>query len=139
MFLATNTDAALPSSQGRELPGINCTKTGAGAMIAAVKAASLREPVIVGKPSPKMFDVIKTILDVDPATTCMVGDRIETDIKFGNDCGMKTVLVMSGVTSHQSYQMLERECSKGVESVKHVFSKPTFISETLYDLVLRLQ
>jgi 4-nitrophenyl phosphatase/phosphoglycolate phosphatase len=31
----------------------------------------------------------------------MVGDRLDTDVLFGKDNGLKTVLVLSGVTSEQ--------------------------------------
>ncbi len=31
----------------------------------------------------------------------MVGDRLDTDVLFGSDNGLKTVLVLSGVTSEE--------------------------------------
>jgi len=30
---------------------------------------------------------------------CMVGDRLDTDVVFGNDNGLSSVLVLSGVTT----------------------------------------
>ncbi|KAF0992979.1 hypothetical protein HZS_321, partial [Henneguya salminicola] len=95
-FIATNTDAGLPVSRGHCLPG-------AGSMIAAVKTASGRDPVVMGKPSTRMFSLMTEILSLDPSKTCIVGDRIETDILFGHNCGLKTALVYSGITTRDDY------------------------------------
>eukprot|EP00061_Rhincodon_typus_P012915 g38965.t1 len=38
---------------------------------------------------------------VDPSRALMVGDRLETDILFGANCGMWTVLALTGVSSLQ--------------------------------------
>ncbi|KAJ0791649.1 putative phosphoglycolate phosphatase [Helianthus annuus] len=35
---------------------------------------------------------------------CMVGDRLDTDILFGQNAGCKTLLVLSGVTSKSTLQ-----------------------------------
>ena len=53
-----------------------------------------------------MLDVIVSKLllliiryDLDRQKTCMVGDRLDTDIEFGKTGGIQTLLVLSGVTS----------------------------------------
>lgn len=33
---------------------------------------------------------------IDTSNMCMVGDRLDTDILFGNQSGCKTLLVLSG-------------------------------------------
>lgn len=34
---------------------------------------------------------------IAPSKMCMVGDRLDTDILFGQDGGCKTLLVLSGI------------------------------------------
>ena len=41
------------------------------------------------------------------ARVCMVGDRLDTDILFGNDNGLKSCLVLSGVTTEE--KLLSKE------------------------------
>ena len=40
-------------------------------------------------------------LDIAPENTCVVGDRIYTDIKSGLNAGVTGILVMSGETTPQ--------------------------------------
>ncbi|PJF19766.1 Translation initiation factor IF-2 [Paramicrosporidium saccamoebae] len=90
LFLVTNTDNAFPDVK-QILPGTGC-------IVAAVQTASKREPIVIGKPSPHAFAALQAVHpEIDPTRTLMVGDRIETDIFFGRECGMLTLLVESGI------------------------------------------
>lgn len=63
------------------------------------------EVVEMGKPHKAIYDAVfavlaKTGVKVDPARTAMIGDTIRTDIKGGNNAGVKTILcVETGVTA----------------------------------------
>jgi phosphoglycolate/pyridoxal phosphate phosphatase family enzyme len=93
-FVATNLDRTLPV-EGAEMPG-------AGALVAAVAAASGREPdVVVGKPGLELVRSLEDATGVPPAQTLMVGDRLETDIVMGIAAGMRTVLVLTGVSRRE--------------------------------------
>ena len=46
-----------------------------------------------------MGECVARTFGVPAARTCMVGDRMHTDIRFGNRNGMKTLLVLSGETT----------------------------------------
>ena len=90
-FIATNTDAMLPTEDGF-LPG-------AGSMVAALQAASGIEPVVIGKPHKPIMDVLLKEYGLQSEDCVMVGDRLETDILAGIRAGMKTVLVLTGASN----------------------------------------
>ncbi|KAM6215615.1 chronophin [Rhynchocyon petersi] len=97
LLVATDRDPWHPLSDGSRTPG-------AGSLAAAVETASGRQAVVVGKPSPYMFECITEHFSVDPARTLMVGDRLETDVLFGHRCGMTTVLTLTGVSCLEEAQ-----------------------------------
>jgi len=92
LYIATNTDKILPEAEG----GLYCP--GAGTMVAMLTSAYGKDPIILGKPSSVLFDVLKQKYNLDPARTCMVGDSLQTDIKFGVSNGLQTLLVLTGVS-----------------------------------------
>lgn len=88
--IATNPDRTCPVDGG-EVP--DCA-----AMIGAIEGCTGRRvEVIVGKPSPITGDAALAMLGL-PASTClMVGDRPDTDVRMGNNVGMDTALVLTGI------------------------------------------
>ena len=92
-FVATNADALLPVEGGQVVPG-------AGTMIAAIQTATGVVPVVVGKPEPGLFEVgLQRLGGLAPHQVAMVGDRLDTDVAGGQRAGLKTILVLSGVTT----------------------------------------
>ncbi|THH00252.1 hypothetical protein EW026_g2240 [Hermanssonia centrifuga] len=89
-FLATNEDSTYPTAHGL-LPGAGCIG-------APLRYALGRDPVSIGKPAGTMLECIKAKHDFDPARTIMVGDRLNTDIEFGKNGGLATLLVLTGIT-----------------------------------------
>ncbi|KAI6145226.1 HAD-like domain-containing protein [Pisolithus tinctorius] len=90
-FLVTNEDSTFPSAHGL-LPG-------AGAISAPLRFALNRDPLSIGKPAKTMLDCIQAKVQFDPKHTIMIGDRLNTDILFGQAGGLATLLVLTGVTS----------------------------------------
>jgi len=90
-FFATNPDKTFPTPQG--------LAPGAGAIIAAVQAATDIEPTIAGKPQATMIQVALERLETPARQTLAVGDRLETDILGGVNAGCRTALVLSGVAT----------------------------------------
>ncbi len=89
-FIGTNPDKTFPSEVGL-MPG-------AGAVLAAIEAATDTAPLIIGKPQPAIFELALEKLRAEPETTAVIGDRLDTDILGGRQLGMLTILVLSGVT-----------------------------------------
>ncbi|XP_024970026.1 phosphoglycolate phosphatase 1B, chloroplastic-like [Cynara cardunculus var. scolymus] len=92
LFLATNRDAVTHLTDAQEWAG-------GGSMVGALVGSTQREPVVVGKPSTFMMDYLANKFSITKSQICMVGDRLDTDILFGQNGGCKTLLVLSGVTS----------------------------------------
>ncbi|ODA80102.1 hypothetical protein RJ55_03060 [Drechmeria coniospora] len=97
IFLATNIDSTLPMHHNIFL--------GAGSVMIPVANASGQKPLELGKPSQAMMDAIEGRFQLDRSKTCMVGDRLNTDIKFGVD-GMLggTLHVETGVDKREDWQ-----------------------------------
>ena len=53
----------------------------------------------IGKPTATMLDALVAERGVDLSTAAMVGDRLNTDMGFGNQRGLTTVLVLTGVSN----------------------------------------
>ncbi len=90
-FVGTNADKTFPATEGL-VPG-------AGSILAALIAATDVEPIVIGKPAHAMFDLAIEKMRGDRATTAMLGDRLDTDIEGAQHAGLKSILVMTGVTS----------------------------------------
>ncbi|KAI5118365.1 hypothetical protein M0805_004337 [Coniferiporia weirii] len=90
LFLATNEDSTFPSHGGVLLPG-------AGAISSPLRYALGRDPISTGKPAQTMLDCIKAKHNYEPSRTIMVGDRLNTDILFGKQGGLSTLLVLTGI------------------------------------------
>jgi len=91
-FIATNSDRYCPTPDGG-LPD-------AAAVIGAIEGCTgLLVEVVVGKPSPITAQALLDRLGL-PAEDCViVGDRLETDIRMGQEAGMTTAAVLTGVTT----------------------------------------
>ncbi|RJO75559.1 HAD-IIA family hydrolase [Nocardia panacis] len=89
VWVAANTDRTLPLERG--------LAPGNGAMVAALRAASDREPIVAGKPyAPLMEDAL---LRAGTRSALVVGDRLDTDIEGAHRVGLPSLLVLTGVST----------------------------------------
>ena len=89
-FIGTNPDTTYPAEEG--------LYPGAGAIIAALKASTGKEPIIIGKPNEPAYEIVKAKLGpIDEIW--MMGDRLDTDIAFAKRFGMKAIMVLTGVST----------------------------------------
>lgn len=89
-FIGTNPDTTYPMPDG--------PAPGTGSMLAALQAATGREPTVIGKPFPHMFETALDVLGTAPHETLMIGDRLNTDIVGAARLGLRTALVLSGIS-----------------------------------------
>ncbi|HET8846326.1 MAG TPA: TIGR01457 family HAD-type hydrolase [Ktedonobacteraceae bacterium] len=111
-FIATNPDVAGPG-EGGIVPGT-------GAVAALITAATGVKPYYVGKPNPLMMRTALHTLNVHSEDSVMIGDRMDTDIIGGVESGMRTILVLTGVTRR--------------EQVERFPYRPTWICESIADV-----
>ena len=113
-YIATHPDAVCPA-KGVFPPDV-------GSFIALLQCSSGKEPdLICGKPGTVMGECIKKRLGVSETEVVMVGDRLHTDIRFGNRNGFSSLLVLSGETTR--------------EMLASSPDQPTFVLPSLNDIV----
>jgi NagD protein len=108
-FIATNPDPTGPTPDG-PLPAT-------GAVAALISRATGVDPYYVGKPNPLMMRSALNALDAHSETTAMIGDRMDTDVVSGLEAGMRTFLVLSGVTTRAEAERFPYRASRIVDSV----------------------
>ncbi len=92
-FIGSNPDVTLPTEEGL-IPGC-------GALLAAIRACTGVEPVVIGKPETRMLDLSMQRMGVRSDVTAMVGDRLDTDIVAGQAAGVMTLLVLTGISTQE--------------------------------------
>lgn len=92
-YIATNPDLVCPTEFG-SVP--DC-----GSVCEMIFNATGKRPTVIGKPSPLMPELAMVKYGVTKEETCVIGDRIYTDIKSGLNAGVTGILVMSGETTEQ--------------------------------------
>jgi HAD superfamily hydrolase (TIGR01450 family) len=113
-IVATNPDAYCPTPDG----GLPDT----AAILAAVEVSTgVRAEAVVGKPSRHMVRAVLDRLGVPAPDTLLVGDRLATDIRMANECGMAGALVLTGATT------LDEALGSG--------DRPEYVIENLADLL----
>lgn len=112
-FLATNTDSTLPMSKSL-FPG-------AGSIGAPLVKAVGKEALALGKPSQAMMDAIEGRFKLDRKRTCMIGDRLNTDIQFGVEGGLGgTLAVLTGVSKKDDFLGTGENAIEGVRPTAYV-------------------
>lgn len=113
-FIATNPDEMGPG-EGGIVPAT-------GAVAALISAATGVKPYVIGKPNPLMMRTALRTLNAHSENSVMIGDRMDTDIVAGIESGLRTILVLTGVTRR--------------EQVERFPYRPTWIRESIADVEL---
>ncbi|SBS88225.1 4-nitrophenylphosphatase, putative [Plasmodium ovale] len=95
-FIVSNKDATANFTSKQKWAGT-------GAVVASIEAVSLKKPKILGKPNLFMIEHVLKDLNIDSSKVVMIGDRLDTDIRFAQNCKIKSILVSTGVTDANIY------------------------------------
>ncbi|MFH1685844.1 MAG: HAD hydrolase-like protein, partial [Candidatus Micrarchaeota archaeon] len=99
ILLSSNKDTTYPTEHG--------VMPGAGSIVAAVEAASGKEAISLGKPNTYALEQIKLDHGFGSDELIMVGDRLDTDITFAKKCGIKSVLLLTGVSKKEDIKEIK--------------------------------
>ncbi|MFX0024352.1 MAG: HAD-IIA family hydrolase [Candidatus Hermodarchaeota archaeon] len=124
-FYATNADSTLPVARG--------LKPGAGVMMNAVITCTSKEPIrIFGKPEPFGINLILNDTKIPANKTCIFGDRLNTDIIAGNRAGVKSIAVLTGVTTREMIEDLKASSNESQDVDKNLI--PDMVIENLDEI-----
>ncbi len=98
-FIGTNGDNTLPTELG--------LTHGNGAILAALETATGVKPTIIGKPEPIMYQQAIARLDVNLSETIAIGDKLETDILGAVRTGIRSLMVLTGVSKETDIAQLD--------------------------------
>ncbi|RKP26703.1 HAD-superfamily hydrolase, subfamily IIA [Syncephalis pseudoplumigaleata] len=97
-LIATNIDANGPGQGGTLIPAC-------GAFTSSIEVATGRKAFYCGKPNALMMRYAQRILGCKRHDTCIIGDRMDTDVAAGIGSEIDAVLVLSGVTKENDLDL----------------------------------
>lgn len=112
-YIATHPDFNCPLEDSKFMPD-------AGAMIDFISASTDKRPYVVGKPNKGIIEALCKKYGYDKDDIAIVGDRLYTDIKTGENAGITSILVLSGETSMESYNASEINADFIYPSLKEI-------------------
>ncbi len=109
-YIATHPDVNCPLANGF-MPDV-------GAFMALIKASTGRQPdLIMGKPYAFTVDYVTNLIGCKKEEIAFIGDRLETDIAIGSENGLRSVLVYTGVTTHEMYAASKIKAAAAYENI----------------------
>jgi NagD protein len=111
-FIATNPDETGPSTEG-PLPAT-------GSVAALITRATGKQPYFAGKPNPLMMRTGLNRLGAHSESSAMIGDRMDTDVLAGMEAGMRTYLVLTGLTGKDQVENYPFRPSEVVDSIADI-------------------
>ena len=109
LFVATNLDSTFPCDQV-DLPGT-------GSIVSCLAQSLNRSPIILGKPNVEMLNLLLSEFHLDSKSTVMIGDRLDSDIAFGKNGNLFTILVLTGVSNRKDVEDCDFKPDLILESV----------------------
>lgn len=117
-YVATHPDLVCPTWYG--------SAPDCGSVIEMLHTATGRRPKVIGKPQPEMALLAMERCGVNARQTCLIGDRIYTDIACGCNAGIDTIFVLSGegvLADIEKYHIQPTYCMQNIREVFNTLQK----------------
>lgn len=112
IFIATNTDRLLPNNGKFD--------AGNGSTVALIEYATQVESIKVGKPYPKILEILLDEYNLKKEEIILIGDNLETDIKLGYDSKIETIMVCTGVHGKEDIEKLKVFPTKCIQNLREL-------------------
>lgn len=104
-------------------------------MVRAIETCAERKATIMGKPENYLCDIFfKEEIKRDSRKILMIGDRLNTDILFGNNNNFQTLLVETGVHRIDKVEEILEQINNGEDDTSLENQIPDFYIESLGNL-----
>ena len=117
-YVATHPDLVCPTWYG--------SAPDCGSVIEMLHTATGRRPKVIGKPQPEMALLAMEQTGFSPRETCLIGDRVYTDIACGVNAGIDTIFVLSGegvMDDIEKYGVQPAYCMQNIREVLNTLEK----------------
>jgi 4-nitrophenyl phosphatase len=124
-FYATNVDTTLPTELGDVM--------GNGGTIAALEASTGVKAFSIGKPEPILYQQALQSLGTTQAETVAIGDRLNTDILGAVNAGIRSILVLTGISGRQELSQVDYQPTWVMDdlvAITHVL-RDTFLNDVV--------
>ena len=111
-FYATNVDTTLPTELGDVM--------GNGGTIAALEAATGVRAISIGKPEPILYHQALSTLGTTLEQTIAIGDRLNTDILGAVNAGIRSILVLTGISTLKELQKVDYQPTWVMQDIEEI-------------------
>ena len=111
-FYATNSDTSLPTELGVVM--------GNGGTLAALEAVTGVKAISIGKPEPILYQQALQTLGTTAANTIAIGDRLNTDILGAVNAGMRSIMVLGGISTEADIELVDYEPTWLMQDIQEI-------------------
>jgi len=111
-FYATNSDTSLPTELGVVM--------GNGGTLAALEAVTGVKAISIGKPEPILYQQALQTLGTTAANTIAIGDRLNTDILGAVNAGMRSIMVLGGISTEADIKLVDYEPTWLMQDIQEI-------------------
>ena len=114
-YIATNPDLVCPVSFGYTP---DC-----GSVAIMLENATGRKPIYIGKPEPTMINFVMKKYGYSKEETCVIGDRVYTDIASGLNAGVCSICLLSGESTLKTIEDDPRKPTLVFKDIRELYNE----------------